>query len=154
MEGLNNAADSSAYSCVKYAPINSRRFSLNGVSVSKWRRTASNRLRKNSRGLWCRPWNSSKTSCNSESTSASESVAKRAMMRSFRSSPGGSKGRKTTRLLFGDSTISVRSICMDDARRLHLFGVILRQRRFRRLKRGDGILQQLHLGQRKQERQG
>ena len=52
MEGLNNAADSSAYSWVKYDPINSRRLSENSSSVNRCWRTLSYRRAKKSNSRW------------------------------------------------------------------------------------------------------
>ena len=46
IDGLNNAADSRAYSWVKYAPISIRRFSLNDWLVNRYFLTCSNRCRK------------------------------------------------------------------------------------------------------------
>ena len=54
IDGLNSAADSSAYSWVKYEPISIRRFSLSGWSVSRYRLTWSNRCRKKWRVFWWR----------------------------------------------------------------------------------------------------
>ena len=80
IDGLNSAADSSAYSCVKYAPISSRRLSLMSWSVSRSVLDGSKRRWKKSRIRWCRPWNSRMTSASSRSTSGSASAMTRAMI--------------------------------------------------------------------------
>jgi hypothetical protein len=47
IDGLNNAALSSEYSCVKYDPKSCLRFSESGASVIRCSRTCSKRFRKN-----------------------------------------------------------------------------------------------------------